>query len=251
MTPMTRTRARRSALTGMVLAVALTGAAAAQDTAAVVARPPLLDADTTRLVPFVRDYEMFAWVGDSIVPLGTRTVRLESAAHAANPGWLIVETRTGAVPAVESLHLSRTLRPRQWSATLGHARLALAFSRDSIFGGTTGPGGRQTIIQAGAESLVVSTAMLEALFPAMTWTPYRTDSVAVLVADHVASSVVTAELTVIGEDSVDARAAWIVVLRAPGRSVLFWVDRDTGALLRLQQPLPLNGASMLEYRFRR
>jgi hypothetical protein len=72
----------------------------------------------------------------------------------------------------------------------------------------------------------------------------------VLVIDHVASSVIPAELAVIGEDSVDARATWIAVLRAPARSVLFWIDQETGAVLRLQHPLPLNGASMLEYRLR-
>lgn len=239
-------RITRSALLGFMLCGAPFAALFPQDS--VVTRQPLLGADTMRILPFQREYAMRAWVGDSTVPLGSRTIRLEPATHGGTPAWLIVETRTGAMPAAESLYVGPDFRPLQWSASLGTARLTLAFGRDSIFGGTTGPGGRQTIIQAGGPALVVSIAMLEALFPAMQWTPYRSDSVAVLVIDHVSSSVIPAELAVIGEDSVDARPAWIVVLRAPARSVLFWVDQQTGTLLRVQQLLPLNGASMLEYR---
>ena len=222
----------------------------AQDATAASGSPPVLGADTSRAAPFLREYDMYAWIGDSVVSIGSRAVRLDSSVHAGTPAWLIVETRTGAVPAAESLYVSRSMRPVQWTGSVGQARLTLAFGRDSIFGGTTGPGGRQTIMLAGGPSLVVSTAMLEALFPLLQWTPYRSDTVQVLIVDHVSSSVIPAELAVIGEDSVAARPAWIVVLRAPARSVLFWIDQETGVLLRLQQPLPLNGASMLEYRLR-
>lgn len=239
-------RITRSALLGLMLCSAPFAALFPQDS--LETRPPLLGADTTRIVAFQREYSMLAWVGDSTVPLGSRTIRLEPAKHAGKPAWLIVESRTGAVPAAESLYVGSDFRPLQWSASLGTARLTLAFGRDSIFGGTTGPGGRQTVIQAGGPSLIVSIAMLEALFRTMQWTPYRSDSVTVLVVDHVSSTVIPAELAVIGEDSIAGRPAWIAVLRAPARSVLFWVEQQTGTLLRVQQLLPLNGASMLEYR---
>lgn len=239
-------RITRSALLACVVCSTPFLALRSQDSA--TARAPLLGADTTRVMPFQRDYAMLAWVGDSTIPLGARTVRLERATHAGRPAWLVVETRAGAVPSAESLFVGTDFRPLQWSATLGQARLTVAFGRDSIFGGTTGPGGRQTIMQAGGASLIVSVAMLEALFPLLEWTPHRSDIVAVLVVDHVSSSVIPSELAVIGEDTVDRRPAWIVVLRAPARSVLFWVDRETGTSLRVQQLLPLNGASMLEYR---
>ena len=248
MTPLPR--AAWSAIIGLIMLGAGPAATAAQDTAVVNSSGPMFGADTARVAPFNRQYDMYAWIGDSIVSLGTRTVRLDSAVHAGTRAWVLVETRTGAVPAAESLYLTRSMRPLQLTGAVGQARLTLAFGRDSIFGGTTGPAGRQTVILEGGSDLVVSTAMLEALFPLLHWTPYRVDSVKVLVVDHVSSAVVPAELAVIGEDSVDARAAWVVALRAPARSVLFWVDQQTGALLRLQQPLPLNGASMLEYRLR-
>jgi hypothetical protein len=238
------------AIIGLTLFGAGSAAVRAQDSTRSGLRAPLLGADTSRMASFSREYDMFAWIGDSVVSLGTRAIRVDSAMHAGTAAWLIVETRTGAVPAAESLYVSRSVQPVQWTASLGNARLTLAFGRDSIFGGTTGPGGRQTIVLSGGPSLIVSTAMMETLFPLLQWTPYRSDSVQVLVVDHVSSSVIPAELAVIGEDSVDARPAWIVVLRAPARSVLFWIDQETGTLLRLQQPLPLNGASMLEYRLR-
>jgi hypothetical protein len=248
MTPLPR--ASWSAIIGLVLFGAASASIEAQDSTEVSRPAPLLGADTSRVAHLSREYDMFAWMGDSVVSLGSRAVRLDSALHAGVPAWLVVETRTGAVPAAESLYLDRSMRPIQWTGAVGQARLTVAFGRDSIFGGTTGPGGRQTIMLAGGPSLVVSTAMLEALFPLLHWTPYRSDSVQVLVVDHVSSGVTGAELAVIGEDSVVGRPAWIVVLRAPARSVLFWIDQETGALLRLQQPLPLNGASMLEYRLR-
>ena len=247
---MTLSRSAWSALIALTLFAARSATTWAQDSTVASVTAPLLGADTTRVAPFFREYDMLAWVGDSTVALGSRSIRLASVVHAGIPAWLIVETRTGAVPAAESLDVARSMRPAQWAGSVGNARVTVAFGRDSIFGGTTGPGGRQTIILAGGPSLIVSTAMLEALFPALHWTPYRSDSVQVLVIDHVASSVISAELAVIGEDSVDARAAWIAVLRAPARSVLFWIDQETGAVLRLQHPLPLNGASMLEYRLR-
>jgi hypothetical protein len=242
-------RAVWPALVGLILFGAGPATMRAQDSTA-ASLSPILGADTSRVASFSREYDMFAWIGDSLVFLGARQVRLDSSVHAGMPAWLIVETRTGAVPAAESLYVSRSMRPVQWTGSVGRARLTVAFGRDSIFGGTTGPGGRQTVMLAGGPSLIVSTAMMEALFPLLAWTPYRSDSVQVLVADHVSGSVIPAELAVIGEDSVAARSAWIVVLRAPARSVLFWVDQETGTLLRLQQPLPLNGASMLEYRLR-
>lgn len=239
-----------SAMIGLALLGGTSRTTWAQDSVAAQPRLAMLSADTARGVPFHREYDMFAWVGDSVVPLGSRTVRLDSAVHAGTPAWLLVERRTGAVSSAESLWVTRSMQPLQWAASIGKARLTVAFARDSIFGGTTGPAGRQTIILAGGPALIVSTAMLEAVFPLLEWTPYRSDSVRVLVVDHVSSSVNAAELAVIGEDSVNARPAWIAVLRAPARSVLFWIDQETGALLRLQQPLPLNGASMLEYRLR-
>lgn len=247
---MTLSRSACSALIALTLLAARSPTTSAQDSAVVTMAAPLLGADTTRLAPFFREYDMLAWVGDSTVSLGSRSIRLESVVHAGMPAWLIVETRTGTVPAAESLYVARSLRPVQWVGSVGHARVTVAFGRDSVFGGTTGPGGRQTIILPGGPALIVSASMLEALFPALHWTPYRSDSVQVLTIDHVSSGVIPAELAVIGEDSVDARATWIVVLRAPARSVLFWIDQETGAVLRLQHPLPLNGASMLEYRLR-
>jgi hypothetical protein len=233
----------------------------AQDT--VVARP-LFAVDTARLTPFYRAYEMFVQRNDSLHRLGDRTVAFSRGSYAGSPAWVLVETRSGAVVAAESLFLSPGARPLHWNATLGAARLAMEFARDSLFGATSGPAGKQNIVEAGRPDLVVSTAMMEALLPALALTPLWRDSAGVLTVDHVSSSILPAELVVIGEESLrmpgpqtdsltqeaPTRRAWILALRAPARSVVFWVDRDTGAVLRMQQPLPLHVGSLLEYRLR-
>ena len=212
-------------------------------------------ADPARLAPFRRDYRMTVDVRDSIVVLGDRTVSAEAARFAGEAAWLVVERRGGVVPAIESLFVSGAGRPIQWSATLGASRLVYAFVRDSIFGAVSTTAGRQNVVHPGTGHVVVSTAMVEMLFRGMALEPYRTDSVGVLVVDRSTSLIVPGELSVIGEDLVAEpsasapRPAWIVVLRAEGpRTVIFWVDKADGALLRLQQPLPVHAGSLLEYR---
>lgn len=244
---------------GLLASLTLAGAAAprpavAQDSAQ--ATRLMLGADPRRFAPFRREYDMLAASGDSMVSLGRRMVSVDSASFAGAPVWLVVETRGGVVPAVESLYVSATGRALQWTATLGVSRLAIAFTRDSIFGATSTPVGRQNVLHAAPPDLLPSMAMAELLLRAIPWRPDLADSISVLAVDHGSSALSVAQLAVIGEDSVTtpgmtrpARAAWVVVLRAGGpRTVLLWVDKEDGALLRLQQLLPMHGAALLEYR---
>lgn len=228
--------------------------AAAQDSTQ--AARVTLGADPGRFVPFRREYDMLAASGDSMVSIGRRVVIVDSARFAGAPAWLVVETRSGVVPAVESLYVSPGGRALQWTASLGASRLAIAFTRDSIFGATSTPVGRQNVLHAAPANLLASMAMAELLLRGVAWRPDLSDSVSVLTVDHVSSAVSVAQLAVIGEESVTTsggmapgRAAWVVVLRAAGpRTALLWVDKQDGALLRLQQLLPMHGAAVLEYR---
>lgn len=240
---------------GLVVTLALAGGAApstAQDTTQVRAA---LAADPGRFAPFRREYDMLAASGDSTVHIGRRVVAVESGQFAGAPAWLVVETRTGIVPAVESLYVSPEGRALQWTASLGASRLAIAFTRDSIFGATSTPVGRQNVLHSAPPNLVASQAMMELLLRAIVWRSDLSDSVSVLAVDQGGSTILAAQLAVIGEDAVTSggmapgRAAWVVVLRAAGpRTVLLWVDKEDGAVLRLQQLLPMHGAALLEYR---
>lgn len=249
----------RACALGAMAALSLAMGAACEARAQDSARAAPLGVEAARVAAFRREYRMLVHAADSVALIGTRTVDVAPATFAAAPAWLVVETRTGAVAAAESLYVAAVDgRPVQWSSTLGPSRLAIAFTRDSMLGATSGPGGRRNFVHALAPNPIASIAMLELLLPAVPLTPFWTDSVSVVMVDHAGSAVIRAELAVIGETELEAadglaaaarRPAWIVVLRAPGpRTVLLWVDKADGRLLLLQQPLPLHLGSLLEYR---
>jgi hypothetical protein len=70
--------------------------------------------------------------------------------------------------------------------------------------------------------------------------------VSVLAVGQASTASVPAELAVVGTE--ESSGDWIVALRAPTHTLLLWVSRETGRVLRTQQPLPLHTASLLEYR---
>jgi hypothetical protein len=155
----------------VLLALLLASAhlSAAQDSSAAVRHP--LPLDTSRVQPFRRTYDVFVHARDSIVVLGQREVVLSAATYAGLPAWLFVETRTGAVPSIESLYVAPNLKPIHWSSALGPARLGVEFVGDSIYGATTAPTGRRNIVLAGRPDLLVSGAMAEAFLPLLPLAP--------------------------------------------------------------------------------
>lgn len=247
--------ARGGALVALALVLMSPQGAGAQDSS-VVARH-LLAFDTSRVHAFRRTYDMLVHTRDSIVVIGQRSVALDTATYAGAPGWLLIETRTGVVASVESLYVAPDLHPRHWSSALGAARLGVEFVGDSIYGASTSPMGRRNIVLAGRPDLLVSGAMAEAFLPLLPLTSTWTDSAGILAADIASSAIMPGELAVIGEenlavDSTTQRASWVVALRAgtASRSVLYWIDKETGAALRIEQPLPPHAGALLEYRVR-
>lgn len=234
-----------------LLAIAATGSTA-QDT---VPRH-VLPLETARIQPFRRTYDMVVQTRDSTVTIGQREVWLEPATYADAPAWRLVETRTGMVPAAETLYVSTAMRPLQWSAAQGAARVGMTFVGDTMLGAISAPSGKQSMIVASRPDLVVSQAMLEALMPLLPLSPAWADSVGVLAVDLTGGSVIPSELAVIGEedvmlDAVTARPAWLVALRAEMRTVLLWIDKENGEALRVQQNAPAHVGTLVEYRLRR
>ena len=227
----------------LVLLLAAARGLAAQDAPGERAR---LTLDASRAGPFRAEFEMVVISGDSSQVIGTRSVEVSGALYAEQPAWLIIERRTGAVAAVESLYVSHAMQPLRWSATTGPASLAMVFARDSVFGATSGPGGRQSVLAPVPARLIVSTAFLEALLPVLPLSDHWSDSVNVLLVTQSSTTTGAGELAVIGED--ESTGAWIMALRAPAQTLVLWVSRESGRVLRLQQPLALHTASLLEYR---
>lgn len=243
------------AFVALTLLLNLPRAAVGQDSTATPRH--LLSLELSRLQPFHRAYDMIVRTADSAIVIGARDLTLTSAEYSGSPAWLLVETRTGLVPAAESLYLAPDFRPLHLSSSLGLSRLGLEFVGDSIYGVATTPAGRQNVVAIGRTDLVVSESMLEVLLPLLPLTPTWSDSVGVLEVGAVSHTVWPGELAVIGEesvstDSVAPRPSWVVGLRSGDRTVLYWMAKDSGETLLVRQTLPsgLNAGRELEFRMR-
>jgi hypothetical protein len=229
------------------------GVAPAQDT--VPALRHVLSFDTSRLQPYRRVYEMLVLSGDSAFLIGQREVALSEARYAGRSVWLIVESRTGAVPSIDSLFVAPDVTPVHWSSTIGPARLALEFVGDTLYGASYVAGTRQNIVLNGRPDLLASGSMVETVLGLLPLTASWSDSAAALHVEATTARITPSELLVVSEDDVPTdsstlRPAWVVALRSEGgnRQVMYWVDKETGAPLRVLQALPAHVGAMLEYR---
>ena len=240
------------ALVALTLIGALSRHAVAQDTTAVFRH--LLSLDVSKVRPFHRAYEMLTRGPDSAVVIGQRDLVLDSASYNGAPAWLLIETRTGVVAAVESLYIAPDLRPLHWSSVLGAARLGAEFVGDSIYGATTMQAGKQNLVVGSRPDLLVSLSMVELLIPLLPLTADWSDSAAVLGVDLTSSLITPARLAVVANleeqrDSVVVRTMF-VELSAEQHRVVFAFDAATGDVLSVRQPLPPQTGSELEYRLR-
>ena len=247
------TRAAGRALTTLALLASVAQGIAAQDT--VVAARHVLPLDTSRMQPYRRVYDMIVYVRDSATVVGEREVTLIPTTYAGSPAWMLIEVRTGMVPAAETLYVAPDLRPLHWYSAQGSATLGATFVGDTVFGAVRAPAGKRSLILAGRPDLLVSQGMIEMLLPLLPLTSAWTDSASVLSVDMASGSVIPAELSVISEEnllvnSTVTRAAWVVAVRAEARATLFWIDKESGEVLRAQQPLPTHVGTLLEYRRR-
>lgn len=239
------------------LAVILAACAGASDAGAQDTIPVrhLLALDVGRLEPFRRSYDVVVHQQDSTVTIGQRDISLEAAEFAGTNGWLLVEHRSGSVPAAESLFVAADVRPIRWSSSLGAARLAAAFVGDTIMGATMVAGTKRNLLVSGRPDLLVSGAMVELVLGLLPIRDQWHDSAAVLALGADGSAIVPVELVMLGDeelqtDSVSTRPSIVVALRSERQSVLYWVDSETGAVLRMQQVLPAHVGVLLEYRIR-
>ncbi|HET9453735.1 MAG TPA: hypothetical protein VFO66_05565 [Gemmatimonadaceae bacterium] len=245
-----RTLARVLAV--VIAACASVPEAVAQDSIAV---RHLLALDVGRLAPFRRTYDVIVHRRDSATTIGEREISLERADQGGTTGWLLVERRSGAVAAAESLFVAPDLRPLRWSSALGTARLAAAFLGDTIMGATTIGTAKQNLLVAGRPDLLVSGAMVELVLGLLPLDEEWRDSAAVLSMGVASRDIVPVELVAVGMedllvDSAAMRPTVVVALRSELRSALYWVDMESRAVLRMLQVLPAHVGILLEYRLR-
>jgi hypothetical protein len=212
----------------------------------------VLALDVTRMRPFARSYDMVVHVGDSVHVIGQRDVSLSESAYAGQPAWLLIETRTGIVPSIDSLFLAPDIRPIHWSSELGKSRFGAEFSGDSIFGATVTPSARRSLILGSRPDMLVSTAMIETIAGLLPLTADWSDSAVVLAVDAGDAIVVPAELAITGSETsaTDTSGVWILAVRTDRGQLQLWIEKSTLQVVRVEQPLPAHVGTRLEFRTR-
>ncbi|MDE3217218.1 MAG: hypothetical protein KGO03_12490, partial [Gemmatimonadota bacterium] len=199
-------------------------------------------------------YQMAVIASDSTHVVGIRTVSVTQGTYGAFPAWLIAQTRGGSVPATDTVYLSYVdLRPLHWTSTVGgRSRLALEFTGDSIYGGTSGPPGNQNIQLAEPHDLLAGAPMTELVLQLMPHGVGRMDSVSVLQVDLGSARIVPGAITVDGEQDVPSPRGpvhcWVVTLSTPLGSAHYWVAEDNPVVVRIRQDLPGMPGAVLEQR---
>lgn len=186
------------------------------------------------------------WVHDSLsVPIGGRTVSAAEATYQGVPAWLLLETRTTERGlAADSLLVRRDdLHPLHWGATLGPARLSAEFVSDTaLFGATSAPTGRRSVVTNVPAGALVSGAMLETmlrLLPLQAGWHDSTVSVSVTLGSDM---LLPTTLSVVREDTVTVPGgtfdSWVVDARAAGAETLYWVSKQNPIVVRSIEALP-------------
>ena len=183
--------------------------------------------------------------------LGTRTIAVSQSNYAGSPAWLLLETRSGdGIPAADSLFAGIVdLHPIHWNSTLGGARLAAEFRGDTVFGATSAPSGRRSMVAAVPSGTMISSAMLETVLRLLPLQSGWEDSTGTLSISLAGNTVIPTRLAVIAEDRVRVPAGtfdcWVVAVHAdPGRG-LYWVTKTDPIVVRSVLDVPSMGGAQL------
>lgn len=234
------------------MASALPSALAAQvPSAPVVTSPVSLDS----LPPFERPNGSLMRAGSlmyvltlirsngDLLPLGTRTVTVSEVSAGGTPSWLIAESRNGTVvETTDSVTVARAdLAPVRWSATIGTARFAASFTRDSMFGGIDTYQGRASFGVPTPSNALLSAGMVERIIEMLSLREGYKALAALLVIEGQTPRVVPAEIVVDAIETVTVGSqlveCWRVMLRTATTEERLWVARDGARVVRSEQSL--------------
>ena len=244
--------ARKAAALALA-AVWIVGVTGAQSrpTSAPDPNPHRLTVDATALRAGQFVYQTTLERDVSTTPLGTRTVAVAQTTYGGAPAWLLVETRSGdGIPAADSLFAdSATLRAIHWSSTLGEARLAAEFRGDSLFGATSSPQGKRSIVAPVPAGTIASAAMLETMLRLLPLQTTWEDSTTTLTVTPGANAVLPTRIAVIGEDRVRVPAGtfdcWVVAVHADSARGMYWVAKTDPIVVRSALDVPTLGGAQL------
>ena len=214
---------------------------------ALVGQAPTVDATVLR--PARYSYEVAVTRDGIAQPLGLQTISFSDATYAGTPSWLILEARDGGgVAGLDSVLASRDrLAPLHWGASIGQARLAAEFTRDTVYGATSSPLGRKSLMGPAPRGVIASEGMLDGVLQlapiALGWTA----DVTLLVAELGGTRLVAARLMAEREEEAIVPAgtfpSWVISLRTGNGEKLLWVSKEYRIVVKSSQTLSqLNGA---------
>ena len=245
---MARARSVLAALCVCVAAQDLSAQTSSPDSAVAVRRFRIPAAP---LGPGQFTYQTTLERGSGTTTIGTRTTTVSISSYAGSPAWVLVEARSGdGVGATDTLFAGLTdLHPIHWSSALAGARLAAEFRGDTVFGATSAPSGRRSMVLSMPSGTLVSGSMLEAALRVLPLQTGWEDSTSTLSVSLANNSVIPTRLSVIGEDRVRVPAGtydcWVVAVHAdPGRG-LYWVTKQNPIVVRSAIDIPSMGGAQL------
>jgi hypothetical protein len=211
-----------------------------------------LRVDATMLRPARYAYDLVLTRDGMTQPLGTQTVSFSEATYAGTPSWLILETRSGAgISGLDSLVVTRDgLVPLHWGATTGLARLAAEFTRDSLYGATSSPLGKRTLVGPAPRGAIASEGMLDGLMHLAPIDKGWTSGATLVVADVAGTRLVAARLMAEREEDVTVPAGtfptWVVSVRTGNGEKWLWVSKDHRMVVKSSQALAQLEGAVLE-----
>lgn len=208
--------------------------------------------DASSLRPARFSYELTLTRDGLAQPLGGQTISFTDATYAGAPSWLILEARDGGgVSALDSIVATRDLRtPLHWGATMGQARLAAEFTRDSVYGATSSPLGRKSLIGPAPRGVIASEGMLDGLLQvAPIEVGWSTDAT-LLVIDLTGTRLIAGRLSAEREEDVTVPAGtfqtWVISLRTGNGEKWLWVSKEHRMVVKSSQALSQLGGAVLD-----
>ena len=208
--------------------------------------------DATSLRPTRFSYDVTLTRDGMAQPLGGQTITFTSATYAGAPSWLILEARDGGgVPALDSIVATRDrLTPLHWGASMGQSRLAAEFTRDSIYGATSSPLGRKSLVGPAPRGVIASEGMLDGLLQVTPIEVGWTADATLLIADLTGTRLVAGRLTAEREEDVTVPAGtfqtWVVSLRTGNGEKWLWVSKEHRVVVKSSQALSQLGGAVLD-----
>jgi hypothetical protein len=208
--------------------------------------------DASMLRPARYNYDVTITRDGTTQPLGSQTVSFAEATYAGAPSWLILEARDGGgIAGLDSLVASRDrFLPLHWGGSIGQARIAAAFTRDTVYGATSSPLGRRSLVGPAPAGLIASEGMLDGV---MQLAPLRDGWVAdatLLVVELTGTRLVPARLTLDREEEVSVPAgtfqSWVVSVRTENAEKWVWVSKEQRIVVKSSQTIAQLGGAVLD-----